>query len=44
MKFFNKETKTIIETNGKVRIAKFKNYPDKFEEYKEKKRKRKNRS
>ncbi len=34
MKFLNKETKTIIETNDKDRITKFKGYPDKFEEVK----------
>lgn len=37
MKFLNKETKTIIETNDKDRITKFKGYPDKFEEVKEEK-------
>lgn len=35
MRFLNKETKTIIETTDKNRIAKFKGYPDKFEEVKE---------
>lgn len=37
MKFLNRETKTIIETTDKDRIAKFKGYPDKFKEIKEKK-------
>lgn len=38
MKFLNKETKTVIETTDKIRIAKFKGYPDKFEEVKEDKK------
>ena len=40
MKFLNKDTKTIIETSNKTRIAKFKGYPDKFEEYTETKTKK----
>ena len=40
MKFLNKETNTIIETNDKVRVLKFKGYPDKFEEIKEVKKKK----
>ena len=35
MKFLNKDTKTVIETSDKRRIAKFKGYPDKFEKGKE---------
>lgn len=40
MKFLNKETKTVIETNNKDRIAKLKGYPDKFEQKEDKAKKK----
>ena len=37
MKFLNTDTKTVIETTDKRRIAKLKGYPDKFKAIKDKK-------